>query len=117
MKKLASYLSFGVAALLSGCEPSADTAPDLAPPTSTVASPLLESPSHPNIVMVMLDDADAWIMNTYMPRTKTRIRDNGVSLTRFFTSYSTCAPSGSSFLTGKYPHNHGVNNNIKSFDK
>jgi N-acetylglucosamine-6-sulfatase len=68
----------------------------------------------PNFVFVLLDDASGLEMNhsMAMPETHRLVRDNGVSLTRFYISNAICCPSRVTFLTGQYSHNHRVLNNL-----
>jgi N-acetylglucosamine-6-sulfatase len=42
-----------------------------------------------------------------------RIRKEGTHLKNAFATLSMCAPSRASFLTGTYPHVHGVNTNVE----
>ena len=73
-------------------------------------------PSRPNIVFVITDD-QRW---DYLglaghPVLKTpnidRIGREGVWMKNCFTTTPLCSPSRASFLTGRYPHSHGVTNN------
>lgn len=63
----------------------------------------------PNIVVVMTDDQ---ALNTFTPRAMPnmhRLLDRGG--TRFPEAFATpplCCPARAGFLTGQYPHNHGV---------
>ena len=45
-----------------------------------------------------------------------RLFFEGVSFENFFVTQSICSPSRASFLTGTYPHIHGVNQNNKHVD-
>lgn len=45
-----------------------------------------------------------------------RLENEGVQFTRAFTTMSLCSPSRASFLTGVYPHVHGVNQNHDAID-
>jgi N-acetylglucosamine-6-sulfatase len=63
--------------------------------------------SHPNVVVLMLDDADvADIM--FMPKVQAELVSKGVSFTRAYAPNPLCCPSRASLLTGKYSHNHHV---------
>jgi len=72
-----------------------------------------QSPEHPNIVFILVDDqrADAmscaghpWIRTPEIDR----LADEGVRFTSAFVATSLCSPSRASFLSGLYPHRHGV---------
>ena len=67
-------------------------------------------PLNPNIFIILSDDQRYDTMD-YMPRTKARILDEGVTFTNAFCTTPLCAPSRVSILTGMYAHNHGVHNN------
>lgn len=69
--------------------------------------------SRPNIVVIMADDLDErsldiMVERGLMPKFKRDIMDKGVAFSESFSTYPLCCPSRSSFLTGQYPHNHGV---------
>jgi len=68
----------------------------------------------PNIVFIMTDD-QAWNVlgrNGRYPFMKTpnidRLADEGMVFENAFVVSSVCSPSRASFLTGTYPHRHGV---------
>jgi len=74
--------------------------------------------ARPNIIFIITDD-QRW---DYLglaghPALKTphidRIGEEGVWMKNFFTATPLCSPSRASFLTGLYPHSHGVINNDK----
>jgi arylsulfatase A-like enzyme len=68
--------------------------------------------SRPNILIIMTDDqGHDTLTDEYMPNTKAMIADQGITFTRGYMSTALCAPSRSSFLTGKYARNHGVHLN------
>jgi N-acetylglucosamine-6-sulfatase len=80
------------------------------------ASLAADSKAHPNIVFILIDDLrwDA-LGCTGHPFAKTpnidRIAKEGALFKNFFVSIPLCSPSRGSFLTGQYPHTHGVINN------
>jgi arylsulfatase A-like enzyme len=75
-----------------------------------------DSKATPNIVFILIDDLrwDA-LGCTGHPFAKTpnidRIAKEGALFKNFFVSIPLCSPSRGSFLTGQYPHTHGVINN------
>lgn len=72
-----------------------------------------EPPKKSNVVTILLDDAtirDAYLM----PTINREITGKGTRFRNAFVSYSLCCPSRTTFLTGAYPHNHGVL--LNSFD-
>ncbi|MDP9188006.1 MAG: sulfatase [Actinomycetota bacterium] len=64
----------------------------------------------PNIVFVMTDDQSAE-QQRFMPKTNALLDKGGVNFTNNFVTYPLCCPSRSTWLTGQYPHNHGVRTN------
>lgn len=62
----------------------------------------------PNILYIVLDDADVESMEKYMPNTTARVRDQGASFENFYVAKPICCPSRAAALTGEYPHNNGV---------
>jgi N-acetylglucosamine-6-sulfatase len=60
-----------------------------------------------NVVVLMTDDQTADSLRV-MPRTRALLGDRGTTFSRSFASYPLCCPSRATFLTGQYPHNHGV---------
>jgi N-acetylglucosamine-6-sulfatase len=75
-----------------------------------------DSTPRPNIVFILVDDL-RWDALGCMghPFVKTpnidRIAREGALFKNFFVSIPLCSPSRASFLTGQYPHSHGVINN------
>jgi arylsulfatase A-like enzyme len=64
----------------------------------------------PNIVVVLTDDQ--WFDSMpYLPKTRALLGASGVTFTNFHTSNPLCCPSRSTYLTGQYSHNHGVESN------
>ena len=71
------------------------------------------SSAQPDIVVIVTDDLDSQLLNTavsrgLMPNLKSRIIDQGATFSNYFVTDPLCAPSRATFLTGLYPHNHGV---------
>lgn len=76
---------------------------------------------HPNIIFILTDD-HRWDAMSVMghPVIKTphldRLADEGVLFENAFVTTSLCSPSRASFLTGQYPHRHGVVTNHTPWD-
>ena len=76
----------------------------------------------PNFLFVLVDDQphDAVGFSNRYPFLKTpnidKLAKEGVNFKNFFVTQSICSPSRASFLTGTYPHTHGVNQNNKHVD-
>jgi N-acetylglucosamine-6-sulfatase len=60
-----------------------------------------------NVVVLMTDDQTVDSLRV-MPRTRALLADRGTTFTRTFATYPLCCPSRATYLTGQYPHNHGV---------
>ena len=85
---------------------------------SAVVSLLITSYAwaQPNIVVIMTDDLDVPSYNTaidrgWLPNIKA-LQDSAVVFDNAFVVTPLCCPSRASFLTGQYPHNHGVLTNF-----
>jgi N-acetylglucosamine-6-sulfatase len=65
-----------------------------------------------NFVVITTDDQDAAsLRHAVMPNVVEGISDRGTLFTSGFASPPLCCPSRAGFLTGQYPHNHGVFSN------
>jgi N-acetylglucosamine-6-sulfatase len=65
------------------------------------------APSRPNVVVVLLDDADADITET-MPRLRTLFYERGVRFSSSIANTPLCGPSRAVLLAGQYAHNTKV---------
>jgi len=76
---------------------------------AAVASPGAAAPAavRPNVVVIMTDDQDVASLSV-MPRTRQLLAANGTTFANNVVSYPLCCPSRATYLTGQYPHNHGV---------
>src|SRR6185295_13280479 len=63
--------------------------------------------ARPNVLVIMTDDQTVEEMRV-LPKTRALLAAKGTTFANSFVSYSLCCPSRSTFLTGQYPHNHGV---------
>ena len=81
-----------------------------------------ENNKKPNFLFILVDDQpfDAVGFSGRYPFLKTpnidKLASEGVNIKNFFVTQSICSPSRASFLTGTYPHMHGVNQNNKHVD-
>jgi len=81
-------------------------------PTVPVKVEALEGSAagRPNIVVIMTDDQT--VENTrVMTHTLELIGAQGVTFDNSIVTQAVCCPSRATFLTGQYPHNHGVREN------
>ena len=67
-------------------------------------------PPAPNVVVVMTDDQRADDMDV-LPQTRQLLARRGVRFRNAFATQPLCCPSRATYLTGQYPHNHGVRDN------
>lgn len=71
-----------------------------------------ESPTKPNIVLVLTDDQRFdTITPEYMPNVWSLLVEQGMSFTNAYVTVSLCCPSRASIMTGQHAHNHGVLSN------
>src|SRR5215216_6005526 len=98
----ASILALGFAPLVGGCGSSGPEPPG---PGQKAA----------NVLVLMTDDEMSSDMRV-MPKTRRLLASRGATFTRFYTSYPLCCPSRTTFLTGQYAHNTGVQGNFPDTD-
>jgi arylsulfatase A-like enzyme len=65
----------------------------------------------PNILYIVMDDADPENMEKHMPKTRALIADKGASFSNAYVAQPVCCPSRASALVGEYPHNTRVESN------
>ena len=82
----------------------------LASSSAAVAEAAPQPDARPNIVVFMTDDQNVSSL-TVMPNVKALLANAGTTFANNFVSYPLCCPSRATYLTGQYPHNHGVMNN------
>jgi arylsulfatase A-like enzyme len=63
------------------------------------------------VVLILLDDATMTDVEA-MPITQSLVVDEGVSFTKNYSPFPLCCPARATILTGQYPHNHGVLDNV-----
>jgi arylsulfatase A-like enzyme len=66
-----------------------------------------KAPERPNVVVVMSDDQTSDSMR-FMNAVNAQVGDAGATFENSFASFPLCCPSRATYLTGQYPHNHGV---------
>jgi N-acetylglucosamine-6-sulfatase len=86
------------------------------PTTTTAPPPLSHRPkaasSAPNFVFVLTDDQDlASFRRSIMPKTFAFLVDRGTYFPQSLAAPPLCCPDRAGFITGQYPHNHGVFSN------
>ena len=69
--------------------------------------------AQPDVVVVMADDLDEATFDTalalgLLPSIQSAMVDGGMRFDDAFVTDSLCCPSRATFMTGQYPHNHGV---------
>jgi N-acetylglucosamine-6-sulfatase len=101
-------------AALAACSPDpAPTAPRGSAPGAGGAvarESTTRAAGRPNVVVIMSDDQTMEEMRV-MPRTRSVVGASGVTFSNNVVTYALCCPSRATFLTGQYPHNHGVRSN------
>src|SRR5687768_15746851 len=69
-----------------------------------------DAADRPNIVVIMTDDQVETDVQ-YMPTTRALLEAGGTTFKFSYASYPLCCPSRTTFLTGKYAHNHRILDN------
>jgi len=110
-------LRLGISALLlalswqlTSCQPEQLSPTTTHHPGAATKVSAADAGGHPNIVVIMTDDEQMADMHV-MPQTLALIGSSGVTFDNSVVTQSLCCPSRSTFLTGQYPHNHGVRSN------
>jgi N-acetylglucosamine-6-sulfatase len=87
----------------------------------TFSGSVLGAEKRPNIIFILSDD-HRWdaMGNMGHPFIQTpsldRLAKEGIRFNNAFVTTPLCSPSRASFLTGQYPHQHGVKNNLTPWD-
>jgi N-acetylglucosamine-6-sulfatase len=78
------------------------------------SSPAQTASPQPNIIFILTDDMRKDELNTYMPKTTTKLVTKGMSFSNAFVSNALCCPSRGTIMRGQYAHNTDVwfNNNV-----
>jgi arylsulfatase A-like enzyme len=79
--------------------------------------PVLGQTAKPNVVVFLIDDLDLPTLQTLiakglMPNLKTHFVDKAIAFTEAYSVAGLGGPSRATFLTGLYPHNHGMLTNF-----
>ncbi len=74
------------------------------------AQQLAAGAHRPNIIVVMTDDQNVGD-DKVMKRVQHDLVNRGVTFENFFATFPLCCPSRTTYLTGQYAHNHGVESN------
>jgi arylsulfatase A-like enzyme len=74
--------------------------------------------SRPNVLVIMQDQLRYDLVASDMCATPNldRLRAEGRSFSRAYTPTALCGPARASLLTGRYPHGHGLLNNVSAAD-
>jgi len=68
----------------------------------------------PNVLVIETDDM-RWDDLRWMPSVRRLIQGKGLSFENSFAPYPLCCPSRSSFLSGRYTHNHHVYTHLEPY--
>jgi len=101
-RRIATVCALAALLALVGCGPKAYRPIQPAAPTTTRAAT-----ARPNVLVIEADDMRVDELR-WMPNTRKYLQDRGLTFKNSFAPYPLCCPSRSSFLTGKYTHNHHV---------
>ena len=81
---------------------------------SLLAPAAANAQERPNFLHVLTDDQTIDSLR-YMQRTEQLLGGEGTTFTDYHATQPLCCPSRASFLTGQYPHNHGVLDNLPPY--
>jgi len=85
-------------------------------PRSTLAAVAGRGGPAPNVIVVMVDDQSmSTFKQKYMPKTFKLLQHGEGRELNGFAAPPLCCPSRAGFITGQYPHNHGVLRNSWRF--
>jgi arylsulfatase A-like enzyme len=74
----------------------------------------------PNVLIIMCDQLNAGVLGCYGGPVPTphldRLAAGGVLFEDAVCPLPVCSPSRASFITGKYPHQHGITHNVSRID-
>ena len=87
------------------CSPAVTEAPAPSP-----GAPSSQRTTQPNIVFILTDDLDYAALE-HMPKLRSLITEQGVTLSNFFISMPLCCPSRATILRGQYGHSTEIMGN------
>lgn len=70
--------------------------------------------TQPNILVVMTDDMAQTDLQ-FMPTVRRKLAQKGTKFTNAIDSFPLCCPARATFISGQYPHNHGVIGNFAPY--
>ncbi len=93
--------------------PPGSSSPDtlVSPAAPEVTEPVQR---RPNLLVIETDDM-RWDDLRWMPNVRLLLQRKGLTFENSFAPYPLCCPSRSSFLTGKYTHNHHVYSHLDPY--
>jgi arylsulfatase A-like enzyme len=85
------------------------------------AAPTAQTPSRPNIVLVLMDDLGYGDVRSYgASDTRTpnidRLAREGVKLTNFYANHANCSPTRTALITGRYQQRYGIESPLRHDD-
>lgn len=83
--------------------------------TAKLPATAQQSTAKPNFVFVIADDMRKDDLK-YMPKTRSLLKDKGMSFAEAFVTTASCCPSRATIMRGQYPHNTGVWRSVNSSD-
>ena len=86
----------------------------LAPPAPSTAADPAATAQRPSFLHILTDDQTIDSLH-YMSRTERLLGDRGTTFSDYNVVQPLCCPSRATFLTGQYPHNHGVIENLPPY--
>lgn len=72
------------------------------------------APERPNVLIIMTDDQRTNLST--MPKTREIFLQGGREYKNAFTAVPNCCPARATVMTGRYPHNHHVENNDDAYN-
>ena len=70
----------------------------------------------PNIIVVMTDDQRGGTTLRHMPYLRGLVA-GGTSFEQYYATQPLCCPSRASYMTGLYPHHHGITDNTPTWEE
>lgn len=116
VRVLAAVGGCALALVGAGCESGDDETSTTTAEAPSLAKRPPAAKDAPNVVVIMADDqSSASFTPRFMPETFKDIVEPGTRLATGLAAPPLCCPARAGFLTGQYPHNHGVFSNHKGY--